>query len=182
MDKRVEPPSSRADEYADLLVATASGDRVAFRALHDRVGLMLFRICIRLSRDRELANDALQEALVRIWQKAHLFDASKGTALGWMVTVARNCVFNMIDQRVHVPLDEELIETLEQPGIPDAGAATDIARCLGALSEKYRECVLLAYHFGLSYEELADRMAAPVNTVKTWIHRSVRQLRLCLDR
>ncbi len=169
------------DEYVDLLVATATGDRVAFRALHDRAGPILFRICVRLARDRELAHEALQESLFRIWQKAHLFDPSKGTALGWMVTVARNCVFNMIDQRVHLPLDEEMIKTLEQPGTPNPGATTDIARCLAALSEKYRECILLVYHFGFSYEELADRMTAPVNTVKTWIHRSVKQLKLCLE-
>jgi Sigma-70, region 4 len=103
------------------------------------------------------------------------------TALGWMVAVTRNCMFNMIDQRDHVPLDDELVQTLEQPAVPDVGIASDISRCLAKLSEKYRECIVLVYHFGLSYEELASRMSVPVNTVKTWIHRSVEQLRLCLN-
>jgi RNA polymerase sigma-70 factor (ECF subfamily) len=176
---RVSRPSP--DKYADLLVAAAAGDRIAFRALHDRAGPILFRVCTRLARDRELAREALQEAMVRIWQKSHLFDPAKGTALGWMVTVTRNCMFNMIDQHAHAPLDDELVQTLEQSAVPDVGIATDLSRCLEALSEKYRECVVLIYHFGLSYEEMASRMNVPLNTVKTWIHRSVEQLRLCLN-
>jgi RNA polymerase sigma-70 factor (ECF subfamily) len=181
MDAEARSPPQRADEYAQLLVATATGDRTAFRALHDRVAPILFRVCVRLARDRALAEEALQEAMVRIWQKSHLFDPAKGTALGWMVAVTRNCMFNMIDQRDHVPLDDELVQTLEQPAVPDVGIASDISRCLAKLSEKYRECIVLVYHFGLSYEELASRMSVPVNTVKTWIHRSVEQLRLCLN-
>ncbi len=65
--------------------------------------------------------------------------------------------------------------------MPDVGIASDISRCLAKLSEKYRECIVLVYYFGLSYEQLATRMSVPVNTVKTWIHRSVEQLRLCLN-
>jgi hypothetical protein len=51
-----------------------------------------------------------------------LFDPAKGTALGWMVAVTRNCMFNMIDQHDHVPLDDELVQTLEQPAVPDVSA------------------------------------------------------------
>lgn len=183
MGQKVKASPAPSDELADLLTATATatGDRVAFRALYDRLGPLLLRVCIRLARDRELAHEALQEAMVRIWQKSHLFDPSRGTALSWMIAVVRNCAFSMIDQRAHVPLDDETVQTLEQTGLPDVAAAIDIRRCLAALSENHRQCIILAYHFGLSYEELAERMAVPVNTVKTWIHRSVRQLKLCLE-
>jgi len=182
MKQKADARRSTPDEYSGLLAATAAGDRIAFRALYDRAGPILFRICTRIGRDQELAHEALQEAMVRIWQKSHLFDPTKGTALGWMVAITRNCMLNMIDQRAHVPLEDELVQNLEQAGLPDVGAATDITRCLGALSEKYRECIVLVYHFGLSYEELAERMNVPVNTVKTWIHRSVGALKLCLER
>ena len=87
----------------------------------------------------------------------------------------------MIDKHGHLPLDDELVQTLEQVAGTDAGAAIDLSRCLDALSEKYRQCIVLIYHFGLSYEEMATRMSVPVNTVKTWVHRSVEQLRLCLE-
>jgi len=147
MDQKADAPRSSPDEFSDLLTATAAGDRVAFRALYDRAGPILFRICTRISRDRELAHEALQEAMVRIWQKSHLFDATKGTALGWMVAITRNCMFNMIDQRAHLPLDDELVQNLEQPGLPDVGAAVDIVRCLGALSEKHRECIVFVAPF-----------------------------------
>jgi len=183
MTMRAQAQASRpmVDEYSELLVATAAGDRTAFRALYDRAGPILLRVCTRLARDRELGHDALHEAMVRIWQKSHLFDPAKGTAIGWMVAVSRNCTFNAIDQRDRVPLDDKLLQTLEQPGMPDVDIAMDISRCLAALSEKHRESILMAYHFGLTYEELASRMSVPVNTMKTWIHRSVQQLRLCLN-
>ena len=176
--KGCRPP---ANEYAELLAATAAGDRGAFRALHHRVGPILLGVCMRLTRDRDLGHDALQEAMVRIWQKSHYFDPAKGTALGWMVTVTRNCAFNMIEKHGHLPLDDELVQTLEQGAEIGAGAAIDLSRCLDALSEKHRQCILLIYHFGLSYEELADRMGAPVNTAKTWVRRAIQELRLCLE-
>jgi len=181
MDQKVKASRPAPDELADLLNAIATGDRAAFRALYDRTRPLLLRVCTRLARDRELAHEALQEGMVRIWQKSHLFDPSKGTALSWMITVVRNCTFNMLDQRVDLPLGDEMVQNLEQTGLPDVAAATDISRCLATLSENYRQCIIMAYHFGLSYEELAERMAVPVNTVKTWIHRSVRQLKLCLN-
>ena len=181
MGQMVKASRPAPDELSDLLGATAKGDRRAFRALYDRVAPLLLGVCTRLACDRELAHEALQEAMVRIWQKSHLFDPSKGTALGWMVAITRNCMFNMIDHRPHSPIDDALVQTLEQPGLPDVGAATDILRCLGLLSDNHRRCIILAYHYGLSYEELAKQMAVPVNTVKTWIHRSVRQLKLCLE-
>ncbi len=83
-------------ELCCLLEAVASGDRSAFRALYDKSGPILFAICMRLMRDRELAQDALQEAMTRIWQKAHLFDASKGNAIAWMAVVTRNCALSRI--------------------------------------------------------------------------------------
>ena len=182
MGQRTKVSSTPADELADLLKAVATGDRDAFRALYDKAGPVLMRVCSRLARDQELSREALQEAMFRIWQKSHLFDSSKGTALSWMVAVVRNCTFNTIGARAHIPLDDETAQACAPTSLSDVAAAVDITRCLAALSENRRQCIILAYHFGLSYEELSERMTVPVNTVKTWIHRAVRQLRLCLER
>ena len=72
-----------------------------------------------------------------------------------------------------------LIETLSKPP-QDAGLAPDLRKCLGLLEQNYRQSVLLAYYYGLSYEELAEHSAVPVGTIKTWIHRAVEKLQLCL--
>jgi RNA polymerase sigma-70 factor, ECF subfamily len=79
-----------------LLEAVASGDRKAFRTLYDKSAPVLFAICVRLMRDRDLAQDTFQEAMTRIWRKAHLFDASKGNAMAWMAVVTRNCALGRL--------------------------------------------------------------------------------------
>src|ERR1700731_4291000 len=79
-----------------LLNAVASGDRKAFRTLYDKSAPVLFAICVRLMRDRDVAQDVLQEAMTRIWRKAHLFDASKGNAMAWMAVVTRNCALSQM--------------------------------------------------------------------------------------
>jgi RNA polymerase sigma-70 factor (ECF subfamily) len=83
-------------DLCSLLEAVASGDRKAFRTLYDKSSPVLFAICVRLMRDRDLAQDVLQEAMTRIWRKAHLFDASKGNAMAWMAVVTRNCALSQM--------------------------------------------------------------------------------------
>ena len=87
---------SRTRICAPLLEALASGDRK--RALYDKSAPVLFAICVRLMRDRDLAQAMLQEAMTRIWRKAHLFDASKGNAMAWMAVVTRNCALSRLDR------------------------------------------------------------------------------------
>src|ERR1700724_4602560 len=90
-----------------LLSAVASGDRKAFRTLYDKSAPVLFAICVRLMRDRDVAQDVLQEAMTRIWREAHLFDASKGNAMTWMAVVTRNCA---LSRRVAAPPPSSSLE------------------------------------------------------------------------
>jgi RNA polymerase sigma-70 factor (ECF subfamily) len=91
------------ERLCSLLDAVASGDRKAFRALYDKSAPVLFAICVRLMRDRELAEDVLQEALTRIWRTAHLFDATKGNAMAWMAVITRNCALSRSPPRRRLP-------------------------------------------------------------------------------
>jgi RNA polymerase sigma-70 factor, ECF subfamily len=175
------PPTNH--DHDGLLEAVAKGDRAAFRRLYDASVSLLFKVALRLMRDREAARDVLQEALVRIWQKAHLFDRTKGNALGWMVVVTRNCALSRLAVAAPpmAPLDDQTVRgdvDIKTAGNP--GLAADLRRCLRQLSDKYRTCVMLVYVYGLSYRELAERMGAPVGTVKTWVHRALGELALCL--
>ncbi|MGH6835126.1 MAG: RNA polymerase sigma factor [Methylocella sp.] len=166
-----------------LLEAVAAGDRKAFRTLYDESAPVLFAICVRMMRDRDLAQDVLQEAMIRIWRKAHLFDASKGTAMAWMAVVARNCALSRI--AATPPPYSSLNETaalvaVEARPSDDPVIALDVRKCLKKLSERYRKCVTLIYLHGLSYEELATEMGAPLGSVKSWVHRAVQELALCM--
>jgi RNA polymerase sigma-70 factor, ECF subfamily len=168
-----------------LLDAVASGDRKAFRTLYDKSAPVLFAICVRLMRDRDVAQDVLQEAMTRIWRKAHLFDASKGNAMVWMAVVTRNCA---LSQRAAAPppsssLEEAgLLAAVEARWSSDPVIAADVRQCLKKLNEKYRKCVTLIYLHGLSYEELAGKISAPLGSVKSWVHRAVRELALCMGK
>jgi RNA polymerase sigma-70 factor, ECF subfamily len=168
-----------------LLEAVASGDRKAFRSLYDESAPVLFAICVRLMRDRDEAQDVLQEAMIRIWRKAHLFDASKGNAMAWMAVVTRNCALSRLATAppLSSSLDEaEVLAATEARPSGDPVIAADVRKCLKKLNEKYGECVTLTYLHGLSYEELAMHMGAPLGSVKSWVHRAVRELALCVGK
>ncbi|MCI0465977.1 MAG: sigma-70 family RNA polymerase sigma factor [Beijerinckiaceae bacterium] len=171
------------ENLSGLLEAVASGDRKAFRTLYDKAAPTLFAICVRLTRDRDLAQDVLQEAMTRIWRKAHLFDATKGNALGWMTVVTRNCALSRIAAAPppSSSLEEEgVLAAVEARSSSDPVTAADVRQCLKKLNDKYRKCVTLIYLNGLSYEELAVHMDAPLGSVKSWVHRAVRQLAQCM--
>jgi len=173
------------DELTAILEQVATGDRVAFRDLYHVAAPRLFSICKRLMRDTEAARDALQDVMVRIWEKSPQFDRGRGDALGWMRAVARSVVLNRLAERPAAALslsDEDvaaMVGRLSAPGDPALGR--DLQRCLGGLKEEHRRCVVMAYHYGLSYEELSAVAAVPLGTVKTWIHRAIGQLRICLS-
>ena len=172
-------------ELATTLERVAEGDRVAFRNLYQAVGPKLFSICKRLMRDHGAAEDALHDVMVRIWEKSPLFDRAKGDAMGWMVALARRVIFNRLAARPAPALslsDAEVAAVIERAstgGDPSLGA--DLLRCLGSLKEEQRRCIVMAYHYGLSYEELSALSAVPIGTVKSWIHRAIGQLQTCLS-
>lgn len=173
------------DDLEGQLELVAAGDRVAFRALYNTAGPRLLSICKRFMRDPDAANDALQEVMFRIWEKSPLFDRGKGDAMAWMSTLARNVLINRLPNKQVTALS---LQSEEIASIVDALATSrdpslgpDLRRCLGELKDDYRQCVILAYHYGLSYEELAKLRSVPVGTIKTWIHRAVGQLQTCLS-
>ena len=172
-------------ELATTLERVAQGDRVAFRNLYRDVGPRLFSICKRLMRDRDAAQDALQDVMVRIWEKSPLFDRTRGDAMGWMLALARNVVFNRLSEKPAAALslsDGEVASVVERLSVgSDPSLGQDLRRCLEGLKEEHRRCVVMAYHYGLSYEELSTLSAVPLGTVKTWIHRAIGQLQICLS-
>lgn len=183
MGRAHSAPLGPDEDLSSLIEATASGDRKAFRTLYDKTAPLLFATCIRLMRDRDAAQDVLQEAMVRIWSKAHLFDASKGNALAWMTVVTRNCALSRIAAAPppSASLDEAgVFAAIEASSSEDPSTAADLRRCLEKLSDRYKTCVTLIYLHGLSYEELATHMGAPLGSVKSWVHRAIRELAACM--
>ncbi len=173
---------------ADLIAATAGGDRSAFRALYDQTSAKLFAIILRIIRDRSLAEDVLQDVYLRVWRSADSYAPESGRPLAWLNSIARNRTIDVLRQKsLAQPLaDESDTDWYEKiAGRRDAEAdllnIAVLRRCLGEIEDPMRSCVLLAYYEGYSRDELAARLDKPVNTIKTWLHRSLIALKACVE-
>jgi RNA polymerase sigma-70 factor (ECF subfamily) len=171
-----------------LLESVAQGDRAAFSSLYAATSSKLFGIVLRISRERSLAEDVLQETFVRVWRNAARYERGSGRPITWMASIARNAAIDAIRQRKvhdgrHSDAPQDAIENVpdEQAGLLNPADTETLKTCLGRLEAEQRSCVLLAYHHGYSREELADRFDRPVGTIKTWLHRALARLKDCLE-
>lgn len=167
------------------LEAAGRGDRAAFRALYEACAPKLFGLVLRIVRNRQVAEDVLQETFVKIWQNAVRFERQSGKPMAWMATIARNAAIDRIrsekmDQSSSG--DEAVLERLAAPDAGDPAMREALRRCLDELEENARDCVVLAYCSGYSREELGARFGRPVGTIKTLLFRSMKLLKACLER
>ncbi len=172
------------DTLEALLQRVAKRDRAAFRDLYAATSSRLFAVCLRLLRDRARAEEVLQEAFMRIWERAARYDAEKGVALAWMTVLTRRIALNELRRRdsTHASLDEE--ETPQMAAdLPehDPLAKGRLIECLDRLGEERRQWVLLAYVHGYSHEELARRFQRPLGTMKSALFRGLADLRKCIS-
>jgi RNA polymerase sigma-70 factor (ECF subfamily) len=179
--------ANRDDELAQWLKSAAQGDRQAFAALYRATSAKLFGTILRILNDRALAADVLQEVYVNIWRHAATFDAAKAAPGTWMNAIARHRALDEARKRKPPTLDVEAEEwRLAAPELdPLAGRdrTEELRRllgCLDGLDAERRKIVVLAYCEGLSREELSARFDHPTATIKTWLRRSLAQLRECL--
>lgn len=175
-------------DISDLMQRVAHGDRAALASLFDVESGRLVAIAQRIVRRRDLAEEVVQEVFVAVWQKAALYDATQGSARGWLTTIVRNRALNLIrnDARIDYRDSDDLTDLGDRQG--DAVAAYDalaerdaLRACLERLDEPKRRAILLCYVTGLNHGEAAATMCAPLGTVKAWIRRGVASLQECLS-
>jgi RNA polymerase sigma-70 factor (ECF subfamily) len=173
---------------AQLLLQIAAGDRAAFATLYKQTSAKLYGVVARILVRSDLAGEVLQEAYVRIWRKAGDFDPAKGSPIAWMATIARNRALDEVRRVKPVALEdlpesfEPAAEEVDPLGSRDRSEQlAALMRCLSLLDPEKRQIVLLAYYRGASREALSRRFERPVPTIKTWLHRSLAQLKDCLS-
>ncbi|MEX0810150.1 MAG: sigma-70 family RNA polymerase sigma factor [Dongiaceae bacterium] len=173
---------------AGLIEAVASGDRASLRILYEATAPQLLGIALRILKDRAHAEDALQAAFLAVWRHAGSFDRRRGTSKAWLIRILRNQAIDGLRRRAReVALDPAWSENRADPDIDlETMAASGeesraLRECLEELEAAARRSLLLAYWEGLTYDEVAARMAAPVGTVKSWIRRSLKRLKRCLE-
>lgn len=176
-----------------LLAAVARRDGNALGQLYKLSSAKLFALSLRILGRRELAEEALQESFVSIWNNAGSYNESLAGPMTWMVTIVRNKCFDMLrrlpaghEQAVD-EFEQDLLNTLAgeegaDPAMLVEGGqqARALASCLSRLEKRQREALVLAWLQDLSHTEIAERVQAPVGTIKTWIRRAMEKLRTCL--
>jgi RNA polymerase sigma-70 factor (ECF subfamily) len=171
-------------ELAQLLQRCAAQDSAAFRTLYDKTSPILFARLLRMLRRRSVAEEALQDVYVRIWQRAAQFEAHRGRALAWMVTIARYCAIDLMRrERMTLVSDDSLAEIADE----SAGESVVLEKpsnfddCIARLNDKTRQCLTLAFVEGRSHDEIARLTTNPLGSVKSWIRRGLMSLKECMS-
>jgi len=182
-----------------LLRAAArdDGSAQAFERLYRECAPLLLGIALRILQRRELAEEVLHDAFVRIWHGAAGFDPLAAQPVAWMAAIVRN---RAIDVRASHDVSRVESYQAQDEGDSDRilerlvdwdAAAEDgedgrrqfqwLRECLARLAAAERQALVLAYHHGLSHGELAEHLRKPLGTVKTWVRRGMTNLRQCVD-
>jgi RNA polymerase sigma factor (sigma-70 family) len=167
---------------------------LALRELYDLTSTKLFGLAVRVTGNRDWAEDALQEAFLTVWRSAADYQGTLSPPLAWMGLIVRSRALDFLRRRTSeradaaLELDEAISETVagDAPNPMDTAQASESARalhaCLAKLEARQREVLSLAYLRDLSHGELAEQLKLPLGTVKTWIRRGLEQLRGCMGR
>jgi RNA polymerase sigma-70 factor (ECF subfamily) len=168
--------------------AVAAGDAAAVAALYDRHSGAVYGMAMAVVRDAGLAQDITQEVFVRAWRRGHTFDPQRGTALGWLVSVARNLGLDELRrQRRQSEGADRLARDKTQPATEEADLllhlgwqSEDVLEAVAQLSSLQREVVELVYLRGYTLTEIAGRAGVAVGTVKSRLHSALLSLRAAL--
>lgn len=195
MTRVAEPPDRRNARLTELLARVALADQRAFAELYRLTSSHLFGVALRIVRERGAAEELLQEAYVSVWHHAGSYAAERALPTTWLTAIVRNRCLDHVRKRdvdtVSMTRDEG--DDAPELALPDGGpgpaemllAGADahaIRDCVERLEGASRQAIALAFFQGLSHSELAQHLAQPLGTVKSWIRRGLERLKGCLER
>ena len=168
----------------ELLVRIAKGDQNAFVALYDRHASHVYALALRILRDPMLAEEATQDAFLKLWSRARQFVAERGSLLVWQLTITRRTALDRLRLEGRRPSlsdatdPEDLLDTIPESGtFSDESRWRSMAMVIQGLPPEQRQVIELAYYQGLSQSEIAEMLGWPLGTVKTRLRGGLEQLR-----
>ncbi|MEO5959737.1 MAG: sigma-70 family RNA polymerase sigma factor [Opitutaceae bacterium] len=182
----MKPARSAFDDIV-LLEAVARRDETAFSELYDRLSRPVFSMVVRIVRSHAEAEEVLQEAFWQVWEKAPAYRADLGSPFCWIVTVARRKAIDRLRsnsrhlQRLEEAQGARNEDDFAAPAALDALAAGErsaaVRTALTRLNEEERRAIAHAFFDGLTHEEIATALGAPVGTIKARIRRGLLKLK-----
>jgi RNA polymerase sigma-70 factor (ECF subfamily) len=183
-----QPPDDRESVDARLVQRIARGDRQAFAELYDRFSDPLYGTALRVLRDSAEAQDIVHDAFVTLWEKAGSFDAHRGSAFAWALTLVRNRAIDRVRMRqrrtellaASAPEDLGFAETQTAGADQSAEQGDEAQRVRAAVAKlplEQKRALELAFFGGLTQEQIAETLREPLGTVKARIRRGLLKLR-----
>lgn len=170
------------EELESLLARTAMADRAAFHALYGATSPRVYGVLVAMLRDEEIAQDVLQDTYVKVWGRAGEYHADRGQVLSWIIAIARYRALDLLRASKRRSSFEQQAGEALSLALPQADAFSELLKeCLERLADIQRRSILYAFVHGYTHEELAEREATPVGTVKSRIRRGLQRLRECLE-
>jgi RNA polymerase sigma-70 factor (ECF subfamily) len=181
--------ATQAERIELLLGRCAQRDEHALQELYQLISGQLLGVLMRILRRRAVAEEALQDVMVKIWERADQYVAYRGRAMSWITAIARYRAIDLLRrQQAATSIDDAPAEALVDITAADFVDSTSSARmrkalndCFSKLTAEQRRCLELAYVDGYSQDQIAGEISSPLGTVKSWIRRGLASLKRCLD-
>lgn len=172
---------ARDRQLAAALARCAAGERNALQVIYDLEAARMIGVARRILIRRDLAEDAVHDAFVRVWRNAASFDPQRGSARNWLYAIVRNRALSIHRSEHRYDLTDDFDADIESEAavtrLPETSA---LRKCLDRIERPRRDVVVLAYAHGMSHGEMAARMKLPLGTVKSWVRRSLLSLQECM--
>jgi len=172
---------------AQLLARIATGDEVAFGALYDRFSPGLFSFVLKMVRDEREAEDVLQEGFAHLWRRAATYDPARSSPFTWAVMILRNKAIDRlrVRQRLDRTLERATVEFSHFPESDESSSGeaerrdqgSQVRSALTLIPAEQKQAVEMAFFSGLTHEQIAEKLGAPLGTIKARIRRGLLKLR-----
>ena len=173
-------------EWGQLIALTAQGDQDALAMLYDRTSPQVYGLVLRILDNRETAEEVTLDVYAQVWRQAHTYDQTRGTPGGWLMTIARTRAIDRFRAGAAERGRTESLDTVEffasDVDTPEQDLAGQerrryVQQALALLTAEQRQAIVLAYFYGLTQSEIADKLSAPLGTVKTRMRLGMMKLR-----